>query len=84
MISDQLLVDNLWTKSELSTGLLEPRVMHRLSTSYPHLVHRVTNRVIHKLLVDLERFLLRESVANLADVVGQIGVAVGLLGDLLN
>ena len=63
--------------------------MHRLSTSYPHLIHRVTNRVIHRLWAESSSFAvtdagLREAVADLADVVGQIGIAVGLLGDFLN
>jgi hypothetical protein len=40
-------VDNLWIKLDLSTGRFEFGLIHRFSTGYPHLVHRVIHRVIH-------------------------------------
>jgi hypothetical protein len=43
----KLPVDNLWIKLELSTGCFQFGLIHRFSTSYPHLVHRVIHRVIH-------------------------------------
>jgi hypothetical protein len=46
----QVPVDNLWIKPELSTGKSESRLIHRLSTTCPQLVHRVIHRVIHNFL----------------------------------
>lgn len=42
-----LLVDNLWIKLELSTSSLNHWLIHRFSTTYPQLIHRVIHRVIH-------------------------------------
>ena len=55
--NSELPVDNLWIKPELSTGCLEFGVINRLSTTYPHLIHRVIHRVIHKFLEQFDHDL---------------------------